>query len=101
MNSGSQGATAWLEVNPRASAPQPNWNTATTTPYAAATESRFRTTALTAITSERNEASSSRKANVSTKPNTSGTELFIIAFQSCEAAVSPVTAYSAPGSAPT
>ena len=28
---------------------QPNWNTATTTPYAAATDSRLRTTALAAI----------------------------------------------------
>ena len=82
MNSGSHGATAPLDVKSRRFVPQPNWNTATTTPYAAATDSRFRMTALAAITSERNDASSSRNAKVSTKPNTSGSELFIISFQS-------------------
>jgi hypothetical protein len=44
---------------------------------AAATDSRFSTTDLAAITTERNEASSSRNANVSTNPNTIGSELFI------------------------
>src|SRR3954453_668053 len=34
--------------------PHPHWNTATTTPYAAPTESRLSTAALVAITTDRN-----------------------------------------------
>ena len=34
--------------------PQPHWNTATTTPYAAPTDSRLRIAAFTEMTSERN-----------------------------------------------
>ena len=38
---------------PRSCDPQPNWNTATTTPYAAPTDSRLRIAAFTEITSDR------------------------------------------------
>ena len=55
---------------------------------------------MAAITIERNEISRSRNANVRTKPNTIGIEDFIIWFQSYDPAVSPVTAYVAPGTCP-
>ena len=54
------------------------------------------TIALTGITSERNETSISRNANVSTKRKTSGAIVPILSFQSFDAAVWPVTAYSTP-----
>ena len=38
---------------PMSEAPQPNWNTAVTTPMAAAMESRFITAACRGITTER------------------------------------------------
>ena len=62
-----------------------------------ATESRFIRIAFSGITIERNETSRSRNANARTKPNTIGTADFIASFQSFDAAVSPVTAYSMPG----
>ena len=69
--------------------PQPHWKTATRMPYAAATESRLRTIALSAITIERNATSRSRNANRRTKPKTSGADDFIIALKSKDAAVEP------------
>ena len=44
---------------PSSCEPQPHWNTATTTPYAAPTESRLSTAALTAMTIDRNATVSS------------------------------------------
>ena len=92
MKIGSQKAIPPFDWKFRRFSPQPYWNTATSTPYAAPTESRLRTIALPAITRERNEISRSRNANVSTKPNTSGHECLRSAFASTEAAVPPVTA---------
>ena len=42
-------------------APMPFWNTSTSMPYAAPTDSRFMTTAFSGTTIERNTTSSSRK----------------------------------------
>ena len=81
--------------------PQPHWKTATRTPYAAATESRFRTIAFSATTIERNEISISRNANSSTNPKTRGIDVFIAADESLSIAVVPVTAYSTPSTWPT
>src|SRR5215510_762620 len=67
------------------------WNTSTSTPKAAATESRLSTIALTAITIDRNAASSNTKANASTNANTSGAVRCIESPKSFEIAVSPVT----------
>ena len=81
--------------------PQPHWKTATSTPYAAPTESRLSTIALIGITSDRNETSRSRNAKQRTKAKTSGADDFIFSFQSFDPAVVPVTATSTPGSLPT
>src|SRR6476661_819424 len=81
--------------------PQPHWKTATRRPYAAPTESRFIRIALTGITSEWNETSRSRNAKLRTKTKTYGAADFILSFQSFDAAVSPVTAYSTPDTLPT
>ena len=92
MKIGSQNAIPPLDWKLRMFSPQPNWKVATSTPYAAPTDSRFSTIALIAITIERNESSSRMNANVSTKPNTSGAERLSSALASAEAAVPPVTA---------
>ena len=55
---------------------------------------------MNAITIDRNETSSRPKAKISTKPNTIGAFCFSSAFWSAEAAVPPLTAYSASGSLP-
>jgi len=52
---------------PMRSLAQPHWNTATTTPYAAAMPSRFMTTAFAATTGARNTAVSSRKLSETTE----------------------------------
>ena len=46
--------------------PQPHWKTATTSPYAAPTDSRLSTAALMPITSDRNAAVSSTRASSTT-----------------------------------
>ena len=71
------------------------------TPYAAATDSRFMRIAFSGMTIDRNETSRSRNAKARTKPNTIGTAERIASFQSFDAAVSPVTAYSTPETWPT
>ena len=73
-----------FDWKPSRLSPQPHWKTATSTPYAAPTESRLSTIAFTAITIERNETSSSRNANTSTKPNTIGAFCFSSAFSSAD-----------------
>src|SRR5690348_3070962 len=92
MNTGSQFATPPLDWNDNRLSPQLHWKIATTTPNAAATESRLSAMAFAAMTSERNDTSSSRNANSSTNPNTRGTELLSAALKSYEFAVMPVTA---------
>jgi hypothetical protein len=92
MKIGSHDAMPPLERKFSRLAPQPYWKMATSTPYAAPTDSRFSTIAFTAMTIERNESSRSRNANVSTNANTSGAECLSNALPSAEDAVSPVTA---------
>ena len=63
--------SAWS--TPSRSRPQPHWNTAVTTPYAAPTLSRFIRAAFTATTGERNISRSSSIETPTTKPITSQT----------------------------
>src|SRR6266536_432536 len=69
-NSGSHEVIAPVAFAPIREAPQPYWNTATRMPYAAPTDSRLRTTALSGITMERKVTSSSRNASAITNPKT-------------------------------
>ena len=94
MNIGSQFAMPPFDSKPSRFSPQPHWKIATSTPYAAATESRLSRIALTAITIERKDTSRRPKANSSTNPKTSGIDFVCAALKSSEFAVWPVTAYS-------
>ena len=69
-----------FEVKSNRLSPHPYWKIAISTPYAAATESRLRMIAFTAITIDRNETRSSPKAKIRTKPNTNGALLFSSEF---------------------
>src|SRR6266540_6999399 len=93
-------ATPPVKSKPRICFPHPCWKTSTSTPYAAATESRLSRIAFTAITSERNEKSNRTNANVSTNRNTNGADDFIESLKSFVNAVSPVTPDSVFGTAP-
>src|SRR5215204_3940502 len=97
MNSGSQLVIAPVELKPSSDSPQPCWNTSTSSPYAAPMDSRFSTIALAAITSDRNETSSSTNASSSTNTNTSGPLLDTCSLKSIEPAAAPVTCALAPG----
>src|SRR6266516_2886306 len=101
MKIGSHDAIPPFDWKPRKLSPQPHWKTATSTPYAAPTESRLRTIAFTAITIDRNETRSRMNAKTRTKPNTIGAFCFSKAFSSADCAVGPVTAYVAPDTLPT
>ena len=61
-----------VDSKPSSDSPWPSWKTSTSTPYAAPTDSRFSTIALSGITIERNVTSSSRNARPSTNANTIG-----------------------------
>ncbi len=69
-----------FDSKPSRFSPQPHWKTATRMPYAAPTERRLSRIAFSATTIERNETSMIRKANRSTKPKTSGADVFIFVF---------------------
>ncbi len=56
---------------------------------------------MTAIDTERNEQSISRKAKTTTKPKTGSIESDICRLKSTEPAVLPVTGASVPGTLPT
>src|SRR5215472_8505286 len=99
-NSGSQLATEWTLVKPRNDCPQPHWNSATMTPYAAPTDSRLSMTAVNGMTRERNETSSSRNASSRTKAKTQADRCPMSVLKSTEPAVSPVTATWTPGTLP-
>ncbi len=90
-----------MASKPSSPLPQPSWKTSTSTPYAAATESRFSSTALTAMTSDLNVTSISRNASSSTNANTSGAVVLIWPSKSRVWAVMPVTATSASSREPT
>ncbi len=57
---------------PMSPMPQPHWNTATITPYAAPTERRFMITALSGTSRLRNTSISNTNDSSSTSPTTSG-----------------------------
>ena len=82
MKIGSHCAMPPFDLKFSRCSPQPYWKTATTTPYAAPTESRLSTTALAAITIDRNATSSRPNARSSTNPKTSGADCFIAWFAS-------------------
>ena len=63
MNSGSHASITGTVWKPSGPASQPFWKTATSTPYAAPTDSRFITIAFSGTTSERKTSSSSTKLN--------------------------------------
>ena len=60
MNTGAHASTGASRPTPMRLAPQPHWNTATTTPYAAPIDSRFMITAFSGTSRLRNTTISSR-----------------------------------------
>src|SRR6266487_3751087 len=99
-NSGRKLAIAPGLVKPSSDCPQPHWKIATMTPYAAATDSRLRMTAVSAMTSDRKAMSSRANASSSTKPNTHQDRCPISALKSTVEAVRPPTATVTPGTFP-
>src|SRR3954454_10126605 len=89
-----------VEPKPR-NLPAPCWKTSTSTPYAAATESRLSRIALAATTIERKATSISANANSSTNAITGARFDLSSAAESFHEAVRPVTPASAPGRAAT
>ena len=73
------GSFSWMPINDD---PQPHWKIATTTPYAAPTDSRFSTAALVAITTDRNATVSRTKASSTTARISQGMRLAIFAVKS-------------------
>ena len=73
-------------------APQPHWKTATITPYAAPTESRFMITALSGTSRLRNTIMSRTNESRSTKPTTTGSIRAVYEAKSSAAAGNPPTA---------
>ena len=61
--------------SPRRLPPQPHWNTATTTPYAAPMESRLRMTAFSGTSTDRKTVMSRMKLKSSTAPMNHGSRL--------------------------
>src|SRR5918994_1526845 len=100
-NIGSHATTAPLERKSSSPSAQVCWKTSTSSPYAAATESRFSAIAVVATTTERKETSTSTNVSPSTKAITHGSRALSIAEKSTVAAVPPPTAASAPGTRPT
>src|SRR5262245_36753084 len=70
--------------------PQPHWNTATTTPYAAPTDSRFITAALIPMARDRNAAVSSSSDNSTTAPMSNGSRSTTRVVKSTLPTVEPV-----------
>ena len=62
---------------PKKLEPQPHWNTATTTPYAAPIDSRFMMTAFSGTSRLRNTTISSRNESTSTAPMKIGRRLSV------------------------
>ncbi len=76
---------------PSSSLPHPNWNTATTTPYAAPIDSRFMTPAVNGITTDRNAAMSKRNESPTTARMNHGSRAAMRSPRSTYAAVTPPT----------
>ena len=81
---------------PNSSLPYPSWKTATTTPNAAAADSRFITAAVAATTRLRKTAVSSRNDSSTTTPTNSGSLSAMTALKSWKIAVAPPTSTSWP-----
>jgi hypothetical protein len=71
-NSGSQEVIVPLERKRRIGSAQRCWKTSTSTPYAAATESRFSATAVSGTITDRNATISRPKASTSTNATAYG-----------------------------
>src|SRR5262245_47658898 len=76
--------------------PQPHWKIATTTPYAAPTESRFIAAAFSPIASDRNAAVSRISDIRTTAKMRSGNRSITFEVKSTDPAVVPVTRVSTP-----
>src|ERR1700710_1950231 len=100
-NSGSQETTVPVDVKPSRPSARVDWNTSTSTPQAAPTDSRVSTAAMSATAIERNATVSTTTVSRSTNPNTSGSREAMVAPKSALNAVSPATPVRTPGSAPT
>ena len=71
-NSGSHETTPWLDLKSSSFSAQVCWNTSTSRPYAAPTDSMFSTIAVAATTTERNVHAITRNVSSSTNPTTRG-----------------------------
>ena len=76
---------------PSSSAPQPHWNTATSTPYAPPIESRFIAAAFSGTAIDRNTSINSRNDTPMTAPMNSGSVSLSCALRSSVVAVMPET----------
>ena len=99
-NSGSQLATECVLVKLRSDCPQPRWNSATTTPWAAAADSRLRVTAVRGMRIERKETSSRTNASSKTNAKTQPVRCPMRVLKSTVPAVSPATSTRTPGTWP-
>src|SRR5580698_335484 len=90
-NTGTHVVTGIFSGNPNRRPPQPHCVTAVSTPYAADTDSKFITAALTAITTERNTTSSSTMDTRTTTPMSQGNRAPIRLVNATLAAFGPVT----------
>src|SRR6266511_440241 len=96
-NSGSQASITWTCWKPKRSASHlpipgpPCWKTRTSSPYAAPTDSRFRTMAVSGTTTERNTIISRRNDSARTNASTIGWYRSVMAKKSRLRAGSPPT----------
>src|ERR1700685_1008204 len=88
---GTQVVTGIFSGKPSACPSQPHCVTAVSTPYAAHTDSRFITAALTAIATERNTTSSSTMDSATTTPMSQGSRATMRLVKLTFAAFGPVT----------
>src|SRR5262245_23799419 len=85
-----------VDCSPMRSMPQPHWNTATIAPYAAPTDSRFMTAAVSGTSTEWNTSINSRNDSSTTAPMNQGSRAAIWSPMSMYSAVSPPTKAFAP-----
>src|SRR3954453_24064838 len=86
--SGMIGTDSWTPIRP---APQPHWQTATTTPYAAATPSTLRAAAFNVTSTDRNTTIRTRNDSPITAPRNQGIRCCNLEDTSTVSAVDPVT----------
>ena len=100
MSTGTNASIGPVLSTPMRLAPQPRWNTATTTPKPAATDSRFISAAIVGITRLRNTTVRSRNDSSTTTPMNSGSLLASTCEKSSKIAVWPPTSTWMPESPP-